>query len=200
MKNKAHTSLRLVGLTTALLLVLGIASFAVSPVAFADKPSSVPPASHPDPKGKAKGHNPLIPVNAILNITATGPAVNITDPSMTASARVTFKATVVKSSVGGAKLDVTEGKLTIGTTDYTIVKGKGRIALHSGKIIVHLLVTAPDGSKLHVVLRGKSTDIPPFPTSFPENTVVDVHFTKPQSKLASKFFLDLSGTLKRVTP
>ena len=186
-KQTAHTGLKMLGFTTTLLLLLAVASVAVSPVAYAAKP---PP--------------PPLTAGMKLNITATGiapthGAFNITNPLINTTARVTFNATVLKSNNGGLKLNVTVGKLKIGSTVYKILKGIGRIGLHSHKIIVHLVVNGTGGSKLHVVLKGTFTPPLPTTTSGLGSTPASIQFTKPQSKLASKFFLDLNtGTLKRV--
>jgi len=120
-----------------------------------------------------------------LNITATGTAVNITNPSDQRTAHLTFNATVEKSSMGCNELRVTVGSLTIGDKVYTIEKGWGHIALRCDKIIVHLQVKSPDGVKLHVVLKGTLSN-------------GKVTFTKPQSKLAGQFFLALEGTLTKI--
>jgi len=146
--------------------------------------------------GKAKGHNVPIAKGLTFNITAMGTAYNITNTSITNTARVTFNATVHKASMGAAILKVTEGELKIGNTVYSIEKGWGLISLHSGKIVVHLRVTDPDGAKLHVMLKGNLTE--ELPSPFEVGSSVDVVFKKPQSKLGTQFFLDLTGTLKRV--
>lgn len=151
----------------------------------------------PAPRGEAKGLNLSIERGWTLNITATGTAIKITDPSMTKETRVTFNATVEKSSMRRAKLEVTVGNLNISKTIYSIEKGKGLIALRCGKLIVHLEVIGPDGTKLHVVLKGEL--IEPLPETFDIDDSVRILFEEPQSKLAAKFFLDLvDGTLTRV--
>ena len=196
-KQRTHAGLTILGFATTLLLVLAVASVALSPIAYAAKPES-----KPDPKGKANGLIDPLAKGSTVNITATGTAFNITDQTMTKTAKVTLKATVEKSTRGGVKLNVTEGKLTLDGTVYTIEKGKGRVAIHSHKLVIHLVVNGIGGAKLHVVLKGTFTGSLPSSTSTTFTNAV--HFTKPQSKLASKFFLDLVGTptttsLRRVT-
>lgn len=149
-------------------------------------------------QGKGKGHHVPIAKGWIINITTIGTAYNITNSSITYPARVTFNATVDKSSMGRARLGIIggEGELKIGDKVYTIEKGLGIIALRSEKIIIHLQVKAPNGAKLQVILKGKITGSLPSP--FNIGNSVHIEFTKPQSKIASQFFLKLSGTLTRV--
>jgi len=152
-------------------------------------------ASNSAPQGKAKGHNVPVNVTWTLNITASGTAFNITDQSLNTSAQVTFNATVEKSSMGRAKLNVTVGNVTIGGTDYPIVNGKGHIAIRGGKLIMHLRVTGEGGATLPIVLKGNFTESLKSLSTI--DNYINVTFLKPQSKLAAEYFLELTGNITR---
>jgi len=195
MKLASPTGRKTFAIALAALCIAALALSTAAPV-LAKPPQGSQGASDLAPRGKAKGHQPPLDKGWILNVTAEGTAVKINDSSVTEVANVTFNATVSKSSMGRARLNVTVGWLKIGDTAYDVERGQGIIALRGKKLLVHLLVSTPDDAKLHVVLKGKLTgnlsDLEDV------DGLIDVDFLKPQSKLVGRFFLDLSGNVTRV--
>jgi len=185
---------KVLALGTIIVLIAALASLPIIPPAFSDKQSD---SSHSHGKGKARGHQVPIEKGWTFEITASGKATNITDTSQILAATVTLKLEVNKSSKGGALLKVQEGTLKIGEKTYPVEKGRALLSVRSGRIVIHLVLTGPEGTKLHAILIGKLTQ--PIPSPFDVGKTVELWFTKPQSKLAGQFFLELEGTLKRLS-
>jgi hypothetical protein len=185
-KSESVLGKKVLALGAIIVLVAGVASLPIIPPAFSDRQND---STH--------SHEVPIEKGSTFNITATGKAVNKTDTSQILAARVTLKLEVTKSSKGGALLKVQEGTLKIGEKTYPVEKGRALLSVRSGRIVIHLVLTGPDGTKLHAILIGKLTQ--PIPSPFDVGKTVELEFTKPQSKLAGQFFLELKGTLKRVS-
>ena len=98
--------------------------------------------------------------------------------------------------MGRTQLNVTTGNLTIGDTVYQIQWGKGLINLRSSKMVLHLNVSSTDGATRHAVLNGRLTG--KLASSLTLGAEIELNFTKPQSKLAREWLLELKGTLTRV--
>jgi hypothetical protein len=185
---------KVLALGAIIVLIAAIASLPIIPPAFSDRQSD---SSHSHGKGKARGHEVLIEKGWTFEITATGKAINKTDTSQILNATVTLKLVVTKSSKGGALLKVQEGILNIDKKTYPVEKGRALLSIRSGRIVIHLVLTGPEGAKLHAILIGKFTQ--DIPSPFNVNVTVGLVFTKPHSKLAGQFFLELQGTLKRLS-
>jgi hypothetical protein len=102
------------------------------------------------------------------------------------SASLTLSGSFSIQGNGEIKLSGLTGTLTIGTKTFTITAGHGVI---SGKGTVEIQATAmtPAGygfEQFQLVLHGTSTYTPT------QGTLV---FTSPQSKLASQYFLSITG-------
>lgn len=177
----------------ALVTALGIAVFSAALTA----PAYAKPSNHPAPHGKAFGKtkHPLLSPGWMLNVSATGQAFNITDRSKTATASLTLLTKVLKGTPGGARLEVTSGRLTVGGTIYTVQEGRGRLSMRSDKMVLHVVVQAPDSTLLHLILKARLSASLPSP--FNVGDIMALAFEDPQSKLAQYWFLDLAGTLKR---
>ena len=194
MRSESVLGKKVLALGTIIVLIAALASLPIIPPAFSDKQSD---SSHSHGKGKARGHQVPIEKGWTFEITASGKATNITDTSQILAATVTLKLEVNKSSKGGALLKVQEGTLKIGEKTYPVEKGRALLSVRSGRIVIHLVLTGPEGTKLHAILIGKLTQ--PIPSPFDVGKTVELWFTKPQSKLAGQFFLELEGTLKRLS-
>ena len=184
---------KVLALGAIIVLIAAVASLPIIPPAFSDNNDS----NHSHGKGKARGHQVPIKKGWTFEITASGKATNITGTSQILDATVTLKLEVTKSSKGGALLKVQEGTLKIDKNTYPVEKGRALLSVRSGRIVIHLVLTGPEGTKLHAILIGKLTQ--PIPSPFNPNDAVGLVFTKPQSKLAGQFFLELQGTLKRLS-
>jgi hypothetical protein len=185
---------KVLALGAIIVLVAAVTSLPLIPPAFSDRQND---SSHSHGKGKARGHEVPIEKGWKFEITATGKATNKTDTSQILAASVTLKLEVTRSSKGGALLKVEEGTVKIDKKAYMVEKGRALLSLRNGRIVIHLVLTGPEGTKLHAILVGKLTQ--PLPSPFNVNNTVGLEFTKPQSKLAGQFFLELQGTLKRVS-
>lgn len=181
---------------TALTLItaLGIAVFttALATPAFAAKQNN-----HSGSHGKALGKTKHLLLNSgwALNITAAGHACNVSDRSKTATASLTLLAQIKKGTPGGARLEVTDGQLRVGSTLYVVQEGRGRLSMRSDKMVLHVIVQASDGSLLHVILKARLST--PLPSPFDVAEIVPLTLEDPQSKLAGLWFLELTGTLRR---
>jgi hypothetical protein len=193
-KSESVLGKKVLALGAIIVLIAAVASLPIIPPAFSDRQND---STHSHGKGKARGHEVPIEKGWTFNITAAGKATNKTDTSQILAARVTLKLEVTKSSKGGALLKVQEGTLKIGEKTYPVEKGRALLSVRSGRIVIHLVLTGPEGTKLHAILIGKLTQNIPSP--FNVNDTVELEFTKPQSKLAGQFFLELKGTFKRVS-
>jgi len=195
-KSESVLGKKVLALGAIIVLVAAVASLPLIPPAFSDRQSD---SSHSHGKGKARGHQVPIEKGSIFEVTAAGKAINKTDTSQILAATVTVKLEVTRSSKGGALLKVqegTQGTLKIGEKTYPVEKGRALLSVRSGRIVIHLILTGPEGTKLHAILIGKLTQ--PIPSPFDVGKTVDLVFTKPQTKLAGQFFLELKGTLERV--
>ena len=104
-------------------------------------------------------------------------------------ASVLITATVLqKNSSAVIAFNITGTSLTIGETTYQVVNGTGIFNQRSLVVVLHATVTTSDWTGTLVLIGHADQAL-----SDPES--VGVTFDSPQSKLASKFFLDLSGTL-----
>ncbi len=104
-------------------------------------------------------------------------------------ASVSISATVIqKNSSAVIAYNVTGGSLTIAGTPYQIVNGTGIFNQHSLVVVLHATVTMDDWTGI-LVLFGHTDE------ALSDSGSVSVTFDMPQSKLASKFFLELKGTL-----
>ncbi len=133
---------------------------------------------------------------SVLHITGTGTAVQIGNRTIHDSASLDLTAKVGKVSHGNARLNITNGTLTIGSQTYTVIEGRGIINIHSDKIIIHVTLKNASGNSTHLILFGKASDLP---KSLAVNGSFNVDFKMPQSKLAGKWFLEFHGaTVTRV--
>ncbi len=110
-------------------------------------------------------------------------------PSVDLSASISISAAVIQEDSSAViTYDVTGNHLTMDGTLYEIVNGTGIFNQQSLVVVLHATVTTGDWTGT-LVLIGHADEALSDPDS------VGVTFDSPQSKLASKFFLDLSGTL-----
>ncbi len=185
---------RLVGLTLSLVLVLAVASVALTGSVYAARPTQA---------RDDHGHKMASPFHKgmTFTITGSGTAFNITNKADQKDATLSLTIKVEKASPGRAKLNVTSGTLTIGSgtekQTFTVKGGHGNLVLintHSMKMIIHVRVEDTKGKVLHLVLFGKITT----PVNVDQGFTVD--FKMPQSKLAHKWFLKFpSATVTRVS-
>ncbi len=181
---------RLVGLTLSLILVLAVASVALTESVYAARPTQA--RDDHGHKMASQFHTGMT-----FTITGSGTAFKINDRDDHTDATLSLTVTVEKVSPGRAKLNVTSGTLTIGSgTDkqtFTVKTGHGIINTHSLKMIVHVRVTDASGKVFHLVLFGKIAK----PLNVNQGFSVD--FKMPQSKLAHKWFLKFpSASVKKV--
>lgn len=106
------------------------------------------------------------------------------------AANVSISATVVQKNTSAviAYRVETGSSLTIGETTYDIVNGTGIFNQHSLVVILHATVQSGDWTGM-LILHGHAKQ------ALSDPGTVSVDFDMPQSKLASKFFLELEGTL-----
>lgn len=105
------------------------------------------------------------------------------------AASVSISATVVqKNSSAVIAYKVIGSSLTIGGTNYQIVNGTGIFNQHSLVVVLHATVQSGDWTGV-LILHGHTDQ------DLSDTGTVSVNFDTPQSKLASKFFLELEGTL-----
>jgi len=107
------------------------------------------------------------------------------------SASLSLKSEVQESSEGRIRLKILSGTLKIGDTMYNIERGNGKINKKNDNIEFKAKAFS-GGDDFELVLKGNHG------ASIPENTgdtSTSVEFTSPQSKLASKWFLHLSGKI-----
>jgi hypothetical protein len=99
------------------------------------------------------------------------------------AAIVSITATVLqKNSSAVIAFNITGTSLTIGGTPYQIVNGTGIFNQRSRVVVLHATVTTGDWMGILILYGHADQDL-------------SVTFDSPQSKLASKFFLELKGTL-----
>ena len=106
-------------------------------------------------------------------------------------ASLNLRAEVEKSSKGRIKLKILSGTVEIGDTRYDIEKGKGKINKKNDHIDFKAKASS-QGKDLELILKGERDGTIPLNLG---NAPATVEFTSPQSKLASKWFLDLSGRI-----
>ncbi len=174
---------RLVGLTLSLILVLGVASVALTESVYAARPTQA---------RDDHGHKMASPFQKgmTFTITGSGTAFKINDRDDHTDATLSLTVKVETASPGRVKLNVTSGTLTIGSgtekQTFTVKTGHGIINTHSMKMIIHAWVTDANGKVFHLVLFGKIVK--------PLNVQgFSVDFKMPQSKLAHKWFLKFQG-------
>jgi hypothetical protein len=185
--NKIHTRSKLLGVALAIVLVIALAA----PV-YALPPQALEHSNH--------NHNHFqapITTGSVLHITGTGTATKIGNRTIHDSASLDLTAKVGKVSHGNARLNITGGTLTIGSTTFTVVEGRGMINFHSDKVIIHVTLKNGSGNTTHLILFGKAANLP---KSLGVNDSFTVNFKMPQSKLAGKWFLAFPGaTVTRVS-
>lgn len=152
---------------------------------------------------------PSVSVDSSVSISVSGNATRIGHSNETASqshghshshlgpqvvsttASATIKGTVILSTNGTMRFNITGTSLTIGSTTYTVVNGSGIVNRHSMIVVLH--ATVMNGNTIgHLILIGRVTGTLPQEGS---GSGMNVSFSSPQSKLASSFFLSLDGTL-----
>jgi len=131
-----------------------------------------------------------------FTITGTGTAYNITDQTKTATVDLRLTVTAEKVTPGVAKLKVSGGTLKVGSDTFTVEKGKGRLNIHSEKILLHIELKDGNGKIWHLILYGKVSSS--IPKTWSNGSSLTVDFMKPQSKIAGKWFLSIpSATITR---
>jgi hypothetical protein len=116
------------------------------------------------------------------------PEMRPPDDEMSA-ANVSISATVVqKNSSAVIVYRLSDSSLTIGGTNYQIVNGTGIFNQRSLVLVLHATVQSGDWTGM-LILHGHADQ------ALSDPGTVLVSFDTPQSKLASKFFLELEGTL-----
>lgn len=123
----------------------------------------------------------LIPISDDLQIGP--PSGEMSEASLSVDATVLRKnsSVVIQYSVSG-------GLLTIGETTYELVNGTGIFNQQSLVVVLHATVQSGDWTGT-LILHGHTDQALTDPGS------VSLNLDMPQSKLASRFFLELKGTL-----
>ena len=133
---------------------------------------------------------------ASFTITGTGTAYDISDQTKTASVDLRLTATAEKVTLGVAKISVSGGTIKVGSDTFTVEKGTGRLNVHSKRILVHIELKDSSGKIWHLILYGKISSS--IPKTLANGAGLTVNFTKPQSKIAGKWFLSIpSATITR---
>lgn len=169
---------------TALSLVMALA---VMVPAYGAMPTTLPPA--------ATAHNRVnqpLTVGMVLTISGSGTAFSISDQSTQQSASIQLTVRVDRVSMGRALVTVTSGTLNIGSATFTADGGRGIINFHSKKTVLHIGLKDSSGNTSHLVLFGKVDG--QVPSTLVDGNSFSVDFVRPQSKLASKWFLEFPGT------
>jgi hypothetical protein len=125
-----------------------------------------------------------------IHIQASGTATSIPPPAnLTAPASIDLTGTIKdKKSPNLIAYTIDSGTLVIGGTTYTVVMGWGIFVQPSLLVEVHSFVMIGNQT-LMLILHGHADN------SLCGPGTVHVTFTMPESKLASKWFLQLSDTL-----
>lgn len=113
------------------------------------------------------------------------------EEATTPGSSVQIAASIVHTTNGTIRFNVTSGSLVIGSTTYKVDNGTGILNQHSMIVIVQATVTS-GSTTAHLVLKGEATKAA---SNAEAGIGYDVSFTDPQSKLAGHFFLSLDGTL-----
>lgn len=140
---------------------------------------------HTADAGKPESTPPRLPITLPISddIEMMPPAGDVS------AANVSITATVLqRNSSAVIAFNITGTSLTIGETTYQVVNGTGIFNQRSLVVVLHATVSTGDWTGT-LILIGHADEALSDPDS------VGVTFDSPQSKLASKFFLDLSGTL-----
>lgn len=122
---------------------------------------------------------------------SSAPPPSGNEKATTPGSSIQIAASILHSTNGTIRFNVTSGSLVIGSTTYKVDNGTGIFNQHRMIVVVQATVTS-GSSTAHLVLKGEATKA----TSNGEGgTGYDVSFTDPQSKLARHFLLSLDGSL-----
>jgi len=174
---------------TALSLVMALA---VMVPAYGAMPTTLPPAT----TVHSRINQPLT-TGMVLMISGSGTGFSINDQSTQQAASIQLTVRVDRVSMGRALVTVTSGTLNIGSATFTADGGRGIINFHSKKMVLHVSLKDSSGNTSHLVLFGKVNG--QIPSTLAVNDHFSVDFIRPQSKLASKWFLEFPGTTVTVT-
>ena len=113
----------------------------------------------------------------------------IPHPSNASEASLRLDAVVIqRNSTGVVSYEITGGSVAVDGTSYQVVNGTGIINQNSLVVAAHVTVES-DHWRGMLILVGRAGH------ALSSSGTVDVVFRSPESKLASRYFLDLRGSI-----